>query len=388
MKHVFIIGSKGIPAAYGGFETFVENLTGQAVSEDIQYHVACMSDHNEEFTYHNAKCFRVKVPDIGPARAVYYDLAAFHYCIQKIKKEKIEDAVVYVLACRIGPFVGHFKRQLHRLSGTLYVNPDGHEFMRAKWNKWIRKYWKYSEKGMVKHADLLVCDSKNIEQYIRDEYHKYQPKTTFIAYGTLSYKAGEPTEELLAWYQKFDIRKENYYLIVGRFVPENNYETMIREFMASDSTKDLVIITNVEENAFYESLKEKTGFLNDKRIKFAGTVYDAALLAEIRYFAYGYFHGHEVGGTNPSLLEALSTTKLNLLLDVGFNKEVGEDAALYWNKKNGNLATLIQKADTMDEAEREELGRKAKDRMKKWYSWEAIVQQYETLFLTGEEERE
>ena len=347
-----------------------------------------MSDHNEEFTYHNAKCFRVKVPDIGPARAVYYDLAAFRYCIQKIKKEKIEDAVVYVLACRIGPFVGHFKRQLHRLSGTLYVNPDGHEFMRAKWNKWIRKYWKYSEKGMVKHADLLVCDSKNIEQYIRDEYHKYQPKTTFIAYGTLSYKAGEPTEELLAWYQKFDIRKENYYLIVGRFVPENNYETMIREFMASDSTKDLVIITNVEENAFYESLKEKTGFLNDKRIKFAGTVYDAALLAEIRYFAYGYFHGHEVGGTNPSLLEALSTTKLNLLLDVGFNKEVGEDAALYWNKKNGNLATLIQKADTMDEAEREELGRKAKDRMKKWYSWEAIVQQYETLFLTGEEERE
>ena len=104
MKHVFIIGSKGIPAAYGGFETFVENLTGQAVSEDIQYHVACMSDHNEEFTYHNAKCFRVKVPDIGPARAVYYDLAAFRYCIQKIKKEKIEDAVVYVLACRIGPF--------------------------------------------------------------------------------------------------------------------------------------------------------------------------------------------------------------------------------------------------------------------------------------------
>ena len=168
MKHVFIIGSKGIPAAYGGFETFVENLTGQAVSEDIQYHVACMSDHNEEFTYHNAKCFRVKVPDIGPARAVYYDLAAFRYCIQKIKKEKIEDAVVYVLACRIGPFVGHFKRQLHRLSGTLYVNPDGHEFMRAKWNKWIRKYWKYSEKGMVKHADLLVCDSKNIEQYIWD----------------------------------------------------------------------------------------------------------------------------------------------------------------------------------------------------------------------------
>ncbi len=124
MKHVFIIGSKGIPAAYGGFETFVENLTGQAVSEDIQYHVACMSDHNGKFTYHNAKCFRVKkVPDIGPAKeAVYYDLAAFRYCIQKIKKRKDEDAVVHVLACRIGPFCGHFKRQLHWLSGTLYVN--------------------------------------------------------------------------------------------------------------------------------------------------------------------------------------------------------------------------------------------------------------------------
>lgn len=411
MQHVFIVGSKSL-GAYGGYETFVYKLTEyNRNSKDLKFHVACKANgdgcmdetqlegvtrlSDTEFEFNNTHCFKIKVPNIGSAAAIYYDIAALNMCCQYIEKEHIKNAIVYVLACRIGPFLANFQKRIHKLGGKVYLNPDGHEWMRAKWSLPVRKYWKISEKMMVKHSDFVICDSINIEKYIHECYDgrgikKGNPKTTYIAYGAETRKSmlADDSEKLLNWYKEKGVTPKEYYLVVGRFVPENNYETMIREFMASDSTKDLVIITNVEENVFYESLKEKTGFLNDKRIKFAGTVYDAALLAEIRYFAYGYFHGHEVGGTNPSLLEALSTTKLNLLLDVGFNKEVGEDAALYWNKKNGNLATLIQKADTMDEAEREELGRKAKDRMKKWYSWEAIVQQYETLFLTGEEERE
>lgn len=94
-----------------------------------------------------------------------------------------------------------------------------------------------------------------------------------------------------------------------------------------------MLITNVEQNKFYEELREKTGFEKDKRIKFVGTVYDQELLKKIREDAYGYFHGHEVGGTNPSLLEALGSTQLNLLLDVGFNREVAEDGAMYWSKR-------------------------------------------------------
>lgn len=119
---------------------------------------------------------------------------------------------------------------------------------------------------------------------------------------------------------------------MGRFVPENNYETMIREFMKSNSKKDFVLITNVEQNKFYDQLLKDTGFDKDPRVKFVGTVYDQELLKYIRENAFAYFHGHEVGGTNPSLLEALASTKLNLLLDVGFNREVGENGAIYWKK--------------------------------------------------------
>lgn len=392
MKHIYIIGSKGIPAHYGGFETFVEELVRNQESEEIQYHVACMSDRKENFTYLGADCFKIKVPEIGPAKAVYYDLAAFFHCLKEIRKNKIENPVIYVLACRIGPFIGHLKKKLKHLGGTLYVNPDGHEWMRAKWNAAIRKYWKFSEKLMVKHADLLICDSKNIEQYIQEEYANYQPKTTFIAYGTNleredavvgnKEKISESSAiKLKEWYQKYGLKEKNYYLVVGRFVPENNYETMIREFMKSETKKDFVLITNVEKNKFYELLKEKTHFEKDSRIKFVGTVYDSELLTLIRKQAFAYFHGHEVGGTNPSLLEALSTTEVNLLLDVGFNQEVAEDGALYWSKKEGNLCNLMKQAEQLSEEERLALSEKAKKRMKEWYSWAYIVKQYETLFL-------
>lgn len=387
MKHVFIIGSKGIPANYGGFETFVEKLTEQQKSKDIKYHVSCLADNDNEFEHNGARCFNVKVPDIGPAKAVYYDIVALKECIKYIKENKIESPIVYILACRIGPFVGKYKKQLKKLGGTLFVNPDGHEWKRAKWNAAIRRYWKISEKLMVKHADLLVCDSINIEKYIKEDYKQYNPKTTFIAYGadTEKSKLSDTDEILINWYKEKDVKAKEYYLVVGRFVPENNYETMITEFMKSNTKKDFVLITNVEKNKFYDELKAKTGFDNDSRIKFVGTVYNQELLKKIRENAYAYLHGHEVGGTNPSLLEALATTNLNLLLDVGFNKEVAADGAIYWSKKYNCLANLIDKVDLMLTADIRILSEKARKRISEQYSWEYIVDKYEKLFKGDKE---
>ncbi|WP_455819014.1 beta 1-4 rhamnosyltransferase Cps2T [Clostridium butyricum] len=382
MKNVFIIGSKGIPANYGGFETFVDKLTGGKINKKIKYHVSCLSDNNKEFEHNGARCFNVNVPNIGPAKAVYYDIAAFKECIKYIKNNNISNPLVYVLACRIGPFIGSLKRQLKALGGTLYVNPDGHEWKRAKWNAAIRKYWKVSEKLMVKHADLLICDSKNIEKYIKEDYKQYNPKTTFIAYGadTEKSKLKDDDEKLLNWYKEKNIKSKTYYLVVGRFVPENNYETMISEFMKSDTKKDFVLITNVEQNKFYEELRVKTGFDKDERIKFVGTVYDQELLKKIRENAYGYLHGHEVGGTNPSLLEALATTELNLLLDVGFNREVAEGGAVYWNKRSGNLANLLNNLEVYEEVAITGFGNNAKKRIEEDYSWSKIINDYEKRF--------
>ncbi|NFN18759.1 glycosyltransferase family 1 protein [Clostridium botulinum] len=382
MKHIFIIGSKGIPAKYGGFETFVDKLTEGQKSKKIKYHVSCLADNSKEFEHNGARCFNINVPNIGPGKAVYYDIKALKESINYIKNNNIRNAIVYVLACRIGPFIGRYKNQLKKLGGTLLVNPDGHEWKRAKWNASIRKYWKVSEKLMVKHADLLICDSKNIEKYIKEDYKKYNPKTTFIAYGadTQKSKLQDEDSKLLDWYKEKDVKKKQYYLVVGRFVPENNYETMISEFMKSKTNKDFVLITNVEKNKFYEELKQKTGFDKDKRIKFVGTVYNQELLKKIRENAYGYLHGHEVGGTNPSLLEALATTDLNILLDVGFNREVGENGALYFTKQDRNLATLIDNLDVYDEVAVTSYSENAKKRINEGYTWDKIINDYEKLF--------
>lgn len=382
MQHIFIVGAKNC-GAYGGYETFLDKLTEyHQYNKNIKYHIAWKGTESKEFEYHNAHCFQIKVPDIGPAQAIYYDVQALRYCLKYIKNNQIKNPIVYVLACRIGPFAKHFEKAIHKLGGKLYVNPDGHEWMRAKWSAPVRKYWKYSEQMMVRHCDLLVCDSKNIEKYIKESYCKYNPNTTFIAYGAETRKStlSDNDKTLLDWYEQKDLKPKSYYLVVGRFVPENNYEIMIREFMKSKSERDFALITNVSEK-FLAELKKKTGFDRDKRIKFVGTVYEQELLKKIRENAYGYFHGHEVGGTNPSLLEALGSTDINLLLDVGFNREVAENSALYWTKDSGSLAGLIDKADSMSDSEIAELSQKAKQRINDKYSWQYICNKYEELFL-------
>lgn len=383
MRQIFIIGSKGIPARYGGFETFVQQLTGHKKSPDLHYHVACMGEKREETEEKGTHCFVLTPPPIGPAKAVWYDLQSFRYCLDYLRKNPTVSPIVYVLACRIGPFIGLLKWRLRREDGLLYVNPDGHEWMRAKWNRFIRKYWKFSERLMIKHADMVICDSKHMEQYIQETYAKYHPSTTFIAYGADVKESGlsDGDEKLLSWYQEHGLSGGEYYLIVGRFVPENNYETMLREFMASKTDKKLAIISNVEKNAFYRRLKEMTGFDADERIVFCGTVYEEQLLKKIRENAAGYLHGHEVGGTNPSLLEALGSTNVNLLLDVGFNREVGEEAALYWTKEPGSLAALIDRVSDFDEAQRARMGEAAKCRIADAYGQEQIVDAYEEIFL-------
>ena len=135
-KNIFIIGSNGIPANYGGFETFVENLTAYKIDENIKYHVACLAKDNKEFEYNNARCFNVNVPNIGAAKAEYYDLVALEKTIKYIKKNNIQNAIVYVLGTGVGLFIWLYKKRLHKLNAQLFVNPDGLEWTRDK--KWLK----------------------------------------------------------------------------------------------------------------------------------------------------------------------------------------------------------------------------------------------------------
>ena len=261
VQHVYCVGAKSL-GAYGGYETFVYKLTEYHQNNpNIKYHIACKAngdggmDENKldnvkkisenEFEFHNAHCFKIPVPQIGAAQAIYYDVAALKACCKHIKENNIMHPIVYIMACRIGPFAKYFYHKIHKLGGKVYLNPDGHEWMRAKWSKPVRQYWKISEQIMVKYSDLVICDSVNIEKYIHKCYdgkgiRGNNPQTTYIAYGAdlTQSKLKDNDEKLLEWYHDKGLTKKNYYLVVGRFVPENSFEIMIREFMKSKSTKD------------------------------------------------------------------------------------------------------------------------------------------------------
>lgn len=381
MRHIFIIGSRGLPAQYGGFETFVSELVKNQQSPRIKYHVACLSDqeHLTHFDYGGADCFTIKAPKLGPARVIAYDIMAINYSLTYIKEHQIECPIFYILGNTIGGFVAPFARKIKAIGGQVFVNPDGLEWKRSKWSKPVQTYFKLAEKGMSRQADLLIADNQGIETYLQDTYP--WSKTRFIAYGTdlnpSTLSINSPS--VAAFFDKWQSSPHDYYLIVGRFVPENNYEAVIREFMTSETKRDLLIICNHQGNAYFDSLRQATGFDRDPRIKFVGTVYDANLLKFIRAKAFAYIHGHEVGGTNPGLLEALAHTNLNLVLAVDFNQQVAKETVFYWTKEGGNLRTLINDLD--QQTDFSQIGHAAKAHMAENYNWPRIVSQYEDLFL-------
>ncbi len=395
--HIFICGAKSL-GQYGGYETFVDKLTQYHQGRtDLHYHIICKANGSgsmdesrlegaekiseNEFMYHNAHCVKLKVPNIGPAVAIYYDYVAMNYCIRYCKAHRIQNPIFYLLTCRIGPLMRSMRKRVHALGGVLYDNPDGHEWMRSKWAPPIQKYWKFSEKLTVKNADLLVCDSRYIESYIQETYASAHPKTTFVAYGAeLQPSPLSDTEpRFVNWLAQWNAQPGNYYLVVGRCVPEDNFETIIREFMCSSTRRSLLLITDNNEGMLTK-LEENLHYSADPRVHFCGTVYDEPLLQKIRENAFAYFHGHEVGGTNPSLLEGMAATKLNMLLGVKFNREVGQDAALYWEKDEGSLCALIRQAEDMPAEEIEALGCKAKKRIEEAYRWQMIADQYADLW--------
>lgn len=383
MKNVIIIGSRGYEKKYGGWETFVTNLVNNYDDKKTKFYVAELNNNkkNRNIEIRNGiTCPQIYVPKIGSFTMLIFALKATLYFKKYIKKNKLENTIMYVLGYRVGPLFTLIKRSLSKMGVKVVINPDGIEWQRAKWNFMIKKYLKWSEKTMINASDYVVCDSKNIEKYVKEKYPKKKDKTTFIAYGAYQNDVKDIDKKTKEFMEEHNIKSRDYYLIVGRFVPENNIELIIREFMKTKTNKDLVIVSNVEKNKFYEKLRERTNFENDPRIKFVGSVYDKEILVRLRKNAKAYIHGHSAGGTNPSLLEALSITDVNILYNACYNMEVGEDAAIYFSNEDGSLADAIETVEKFKTKEQNEYGLKAKTRIKEEYTWEIVVKKYKKLF--------
>ena len=384
-KNIFIVGSRGYQFPYGGWETFVTNLINNTEEKDVQYYVTNLVQDKKEkkkiLCYENVECHTIYVPHQAFVTMFTFTILSINHFIYFIKKNKLKNTVLLVLGCKVGPLFVFWKPILHRLGVKVIINPDGLEWKREKWAWWIKQCFKLSEFFSICLSDHSVCNSKTLLEYVQKKYKRLKTPSSYIAYGAYENDKVYKTKLVTELWKKYQIKTYEYYLIVGRFIPENNYETIIKEFMKSKTKKDLVIICNLEKNKFYQQLQESTNFESDKRIKFIGSVYDEESLLYFRVHAYAYIHGHSAGGTNPSLLEAMANTDINILYDVAYNREVGEDSCFYFTKDENSLKKVIQKVEKLSLKEQKEYGHNAKNRIHEAYTWQYVDKQYQQLFL-------
>lgn len=379
MKHIFILGARGYRAKYGGWETFVTNLVDHYDDPDTTLYVGELTkdpskDKVLEKIKDNVYVYYFYVKNSGKAQMFYFTIRSYLQTLKYIQENSLHGAFIYVLGLKLGPLLALYKGKRKKFDIKVYLNPDGLEHLRSKWNKVIQWCFLLSEWSMIRNCDLVICDGLGIQKYVQNKYPKV--KTTYIAYGTNHFDFSDVDE--VSVLNEYALRKDEYCLMVGRCVPENNYELVIQAFMKSSIDKQLVIISNLNSSNYYQELVEKTGCLKDARIHFINGVYDQTKLAVIRKNAFLYIHGHSVGGTNPSLVEALLLTDLNVLYNICFNADIGLDTALYF-KTEEELVALLNNKEYLEEKQKE-LGSKAKARIEANFTWEKIVQQYKEIF--------
>lgn len=384
--NVFIIGLRGYTQNYGGWEAFAHGLLDNWTDDSVHFYAfEKVDDESKEeiVEVNHVTCIRVCEKESGSSAMMKYDKNCTDITCELVKKNGVKNPIMFHLGVRIGPYLWLKRHVIKKLGITMMENPAGAEWRRTKWGKVLQVYLFISAIMMAKSTDCMVCDNEGIRELYQKMLKGRKPELEYVAYGVNAVPAvKEPApEKVTEFLKKWGIEKDQYYLILGRFIPENNYEMMFKGFMKSNTTRKLLVICNykTEIQKFYEHIKESTGFENDSRVIMAGTLYDQEILHYVRQYAHGYIHGHSVGGTNPGLLEAMAETDVNILYDVPFNRYVGGEAAIYFGSEE-SLAQRIEQADQMADEKRWEYGKKAKKRMIEKYSWKYIVDEYNRVF--------
>lgn len=361
MKKIAIIGTQGVPAQYGGFESLAENLIGSLKSNDIEYTVYCSGKaYNEKQSeYKGAKLEYINF-DANGAQSIIYDI------ISLVKASRKHDIILVlgVSGCCFLPLYRLFARKK-----KLIINIDGLEHRRDKWGKWAKIFLKFSEKMAIKYADTIITDNKGIQDYVIDEYGKY---SVLIAYGGDHALANTLTsEEQLEILDKYNLKSEEYAITVCRIEPENNCHITLDAF--SQTNKRLVFIGNWGKSEYGKSLKKK--YSKFENITILNPIYNIDTLFALRKNAALYIHGHSAGGTNPSLVEAMFFEIPIVAYRVVYNVETTQNKASYF-KNVAELKTIIQNNGINLRQQAKELRLIANNQ----YTWQTIVSQYEATY--------
>jgi glycosyltransferase involved in cell wall biosynthesis len=353
---IAILGTRGIPNHYGGFEHISEYVSVGLAKRG--HTVSVYNSHNHPYTqdtWNGVNIIHCYDPEylIGSAGQFVYDLN----CIRDARKRDFD--VIIIMGYTSSSVWG----SLYPEQSAIITNMDGLEWKRSKYSKPVQNFLKYAEKLAVKHSQYYVSDSMVIKQYLA---RKYDINSRYIPYGADMISPMEreqitPTEAA----------KEDYFLLMARMEPENNIETILEGYNQSNSSKPFKVLGDTG-NRFGKFITHK--FQNDSRIEFKGSIFDTAKVRALQNNSYLYFHGHSVGGTNPSLLEAMASEALIAAHNNPFNQAVLSTDAFYFSNPTDvkQLVETVQRHDTEKTMVKNNL-----QKIKHLFNWESVVDGYE-----------
>lgn len=368
MKIAFI-STRGIPNNYGGFEQFAEYISVGLAKRG--HEVVVYSPHFHPYKEDNYKGVRIKhiySPELWIGSSVgsfFYDFASLR---DALKKEKFD--IIYEAGyTSIVPAYIWFN--VKKIKYPIFTtNMDGLEYKRTKFNKWVQKFVFWEERMTVKHSHYLIADNMGIKDYYKEKYGK---ESKFLAYG-----ADIHNDYDSALLKEWNLTPNEYYLLVARLEPENNIVMAIEGYLASkENGRHPLIIVGKTNTPHGKELVAKYG--NEKNVKFVGGIYDFKKLNSVRYFSYAYFHGHSVGGTNPSLLEAMASNCFILAHNNIFNKAVLKKNAHYYSSAD-EIALMLNDIDVIANKDKANFIAGNLEEIKNEYSWEKLVDEHEKYF--------
>jgi glycosyltransferase involved in cell wall biosynthesis len=353
-----MIGTRGVPAEYGGFETAVEEVGSRLAARGHHVTVYCREAVADGATY-------LGIHLVGrPLLRGKFSETLSHAALSVMHRDAKAADVAVLFNAANSPLLPVLRR--HGVPTALHV--DGLEWMRSKWGRVGRRYYRSCERLAVRWADALIADARGIQEYYRDAH---DTQTELISYGAAIRDAPTPAE--LA---PLSLLPGGYHLVVARFEPENNVHLALRGYLDSGATLPLVVVGSARYGGQYEkTLRELADSATGVRL--AGPVWDQDLLSAMYAGALTYVHGHSVGGTNPSLLRAMGGGAAPLAFDVSFNREVAQDGGRYW-RTPGELAQLLAEAEDHPRTTRER-GRAGQARVAENYTWDHVADEYESL---------
>ena len=368
MKIAFI-STRGIPNNYGGFEQFAEYISVGLVRRG--HEVVVYSPHFHPYREPDYKGVRIK-HIYSPEKWMGSSVGSFFYDFlslrDALKKEKFD--IIYEAGyTSIVPAYIWFN--VKRIKYPLFTtNMDGLEYKRTKFNKWVQKFVFWEERMAVKHSHYLIADNMGIHDYYKEKYGK---ESKFLAYGADVHE--DYDVDVL---KEYGLEAGGYFIVVARLEPENNLFMAIEGYLASNQYgKHPLVVVGKTNTPYGEHLVERYG--RDRNIRFVGGIYDFRKLNSIRHYSYAYFHGNCVGGTNPSLLEAMASGCFILAHDNIFNRAVLGENALYYGSTDA-VTEMLDGINQMVSAHKKEYTERNLEVIRRDYSWEKLVDEHEEYF--------